>query len=218
MFERFTDRARSAVAAAQEHSRRLGHTWIGTEHLLLALAEGDGVSARALRQLGFDRARFEQATVDQVGQGHRVGLTGHIPFTPRSKKVLEEGLRQALAMGHTWIGTEHLVLGLMEDDSSLATKLVVEQGISAAALKAAVVDLLAAMTPAVEEEGAAGEPVDLLVAAVPDAEVARCSGCRAALAPNLGADVMSSVGEVERFFTVAYCRACGHVLAVLPDD
>jgi ATP-dependent Clp protease ATP-binding subunit ClpC len=216
MFERFTDRARSAVAAAQEHSRRLGHTWIGTEHLLLALTDGDGISARALRQVGFDRARFEQATVDEVGQGHGE-LTGHIPFTPRSKKVLEQGLRQALAMGHTWIGTEHLVLALMEDDSSLATKLVVEQGISAAALKTAVVDLLEASMPAVEPEGATGEPVDLVLEAVPDAEVARCPGCRAPLGANLGADVMPSVGEVERYFTVAYCRACGHLLAVLPD-
>jgi ATP-dependent Clp protease ATP-binding subunit ClpC len=219
MYERFTDRARAAVTGAEAYARRLGHTWVGTEHLLLGLSDGDGVAARALSRVGFDRARFEQAVVDQVGRDH-LAVSTHIPFTPRVKKALEASLRQALAMGHNYIGTEHVVLGLLEDDSSLATKLVAEQGISATTVRAAVVDLLVGMKPTSEQATTAAvtaEPADLFLAALPDAEVARCPGCRQPLAPNLGADVMPSVGELERLFTVAYCRACGHVLAVLPD-
>jgi ATP-dependent Clp protease ATP-binding subunit ClpC len=223
MYERFTDRARAAVAGAEGHARRLGHTWVGTEHLLLGLSDGDGVAARALSQVAFDRARFEQAVVDQLGRDH-LAVSSHVPFTPRVKKALEASLRQALALGHNYIGTEHLVLGLLEDDSSLATKLVAEQGISATTVRAAVIDLLVRMSPTSEQATSPAvnadppEPRDLFVAAVPDAEVARCPGCREPLTPNLGADVMPSVGELERVFTVAYCRACGHVLAVLPDD
>ena len=127
-------------------------------------------------------------------------------------------------MYHNYIGTEHIVLGLLDDDSSLATKLVTEQGISATNVKAAVFDLLVGRKTTSEQAKTApkdadrNEPADLSLLGVPDTDVARCPGCGEPLAPNLGADVMPSVGEVERQFTVAYCRACGHVLAVLPDD
>jgi ATP-dependent Clp protease ATP-binding subunit ClpA len=224
MFERFTDRARAVVTGAEAHARRLGHTYIGTEHLLLGLSEGDGVAARALNQVGFDRGRFEQAVIDEVGQNHLAGLA-HIPHTPRVKKALGESLRQSLSMGHNYIGTEHIVLALLEDDSSLATKLVAEQGISAITVKAAVGDLLVRLQSISGRTGTAApaeadwaETAERLLTTPPGADGARCPGCREPLAANLGADMMASVGEVERPFTVAYCRACGHVLAVLPDD
>jgi ATP-dependent Clp protease ATP-binding subunit ClpC len=222
MFERFTDRARIAVHGAQDHAHRLGHPYIGTEHLLLALADGDGVAARALTQVGFDRRRFEQAVLEEVGRKIVAGGAA-LPHTPRVKKALEVSLHQSLAMGHDYIGTEHILLGLLEDDGALATKLVVEQGILTPAVQAAIARLLVNLQQAdwsTATSAAAGgaESVEALQATAPSTTAARCPGCREPLAPNLGADVIASVGEVERAFTVAYCRACGHILAVLPDD
>jgi ATP-dependent Clp protease ATP-binding subunit ClpC len=224
MFERFTDRARIAVHGAQGHAHRLGHPYIGTEHLLLALADGDGVAARALTQVGFDRRRFEQAVLEEVGRKIVAGGAA-LPHTPRVKKALEVSLHQSLAMGHDYIGTEHVLLALLEDDGALATKLVVEQGISTPAVRAAITRLLVDLqqadgSTATAAAAAAGgaESVEALLATAPSTTAARCPGCREPLAPNLGADVIASVGEVERAFTVAYCRACGHILAVLPDD
>jgi ATP-dependent Clp protease ATP-binding subunit ClpC len=231
MFERFTDRARAAIASAQQQPRRFGHTYVGTEHLLLGLSEGDGIAARALQRKGFDRDRFEAAVVESVGrsEGPDAPDTPHLPFTPRAKRVLEESLRQSLTMGHNYIGTEHVLLGLLDDDGSLATKLLAEQAVTAATILPVVVQLLltfgatgaaatgAAATgaaTAAETEGtatAAGA-----VARSSDAP-ARCPGCHLPLAGNLGAELIASVGEVERPFTVAHCRGCGHVLAVLPD-
>lgn len=223
MYEQFTDRARAAVTGAQAHARRLGHAYVGTEHLLLGLSEGDGVAARALAAVGLDRAQFEQAVLDEVGQGHLAG-SGHIPFTPRIKKALAASLGHSLSMRHSYIGTEHILLGLLEDDSSLATKLAAEQGISATNVKAAVIDLLARtpttsepvnVTSAVDDERTG--PAEPLQTRPPATGLPRCPDCREPLAPNLGAEVMCSIGEVERQFTVAYCRACGHVLAVAPE-
>ena len=119
MFERFTDRARQVVVKAQEEARLLGHNYIGTEHLLLGmLAEGDGIAGKALTDMGLtlDVARYE---IEQsVGRGTE-DRRAHIPFTREAKKTLELALRQALVLGHNYIGTEHLLLGLLklEDDA-----------------------------------------------------------------------------------------------------
>ncbi len=237
MFERFTDRARLVVAGAQEHGRRLGHPYTGTEHMLLALSDGDGVSARVLDRVGFDRRRFERAVLDETGSTF-APPQGHLPFTPRVKKALSQSLGQSMSMGHDYIGTEHILLGLLEDDSSLATKLTAEQGIAATKVRTAVIQVLAGTQdtsgrgqPAAVPEAAEGTvPVDATdaldghaaaepsPAAPPELAAAHCPGCLAPLAPNLGADVISSVGEVERPFTVTYCRACGHLLALFPDE
>jgi ATP-dependent Clp protease ATP-binding subunit ClpC len=113
MFERFTDRARRVVVLAQEHARMLNHNRIGTEHLLLGLLhEGEGVAATALDSLGIDRAYVEQRVVETIGRGAEAP-SGHIPFTPAAKKALERSLREALGLGHNYIGTEHLLLGLI---------------------------------------------------------------------------------------------------------
>jgi ATP-dependent Clp protease ATP-binding subunit ClpA len=228
VFERFTDRARLVVAAAQEHGRRLGHPYIGTEHLLLALSDGDGVAARALERVGFDRGRFQRAVLDEIGSTF-APPQGNLPFTPRVKNALSQSLGQSMSMGHDYIGTEHLLLGLLEDDSSLATKLATEQGIAATKVKAAVIQVLVGRQgpsgrgrPAAGPEAAEGTvPVDATEpspAAPPALAVAQCPGCLAPLAAHLGAEVISSVGEVERPLTVTYCRACGHVLALFPDE
>ena len=224
MFELFTERARTAAMGAQTQSRRLGHPYTGTEHLLLALSEGDGVAARALIQVGFDRDRFERAVLDQIGSMLAVGV-GHIPFTPRVKNALGASLERSLSMGHNYIGTEHILLTLLDDDSSLATKLVAEQGVSVPTVTAAVIGLLTELqtlngrsaTTSPAEAGATTIAGQIPTTPSPT-ETARCPGCREPLVANLGADVMPSVGEVQRPFTVTYCRACGHLLAIFPDD
>lgn len=227
MFERFTDRARMTVTSAQEEARSLRHCYVGTEHLLLALSAGEGVGARALLQAGFDRARFEGAVLDVVGRGH-AAPRGHIPFTPRARKALEEGLRQSHAWNHKAIGTEHLVIGLLRDDTSLGTKLLAEQNVSLTRVEAAVVQLLTEQGTAINtppqpaRTGTIDQEVEEPTAPFPtgplETQMARCPNCSEPLASNLAADIVPSVGEIERTFAVAYCLDCGHTLAVLPDD
>ena len=122
MFGRFTDRARQAVYLAQEEARLLGHDYVSTEHLLLALLyEGQGVAAKALGALGISReqARGRVEEITGRGQGSR---DGHLPFTPQAKKALELSLREALALGHTYIGTEHVLLGLLAEGNSVGAR------------------------------------------------------------------------------------------------
>ena len=126
--ERFTDRARRAIVLAQEEASLLGHDWIGTEHLLLGLlAEGDGVAAKALESLRVSLLAV-RSQVEQI-VGRRPGApAGHIPFTPRAKKVLELSLREALQLGHNYIGTEHILLGLVREGEGLAAQVLVTLG------------------------------------------------------------------------------------------
>lgn len=125
MFERFTDRARRVVVLAQEEARMLDHDCIGTEHLLLGLIhEGDGVAAKALAALGIDLQTVRQH-VEGYG-GHEPARPGEIPFTPRAKKVLELSLREALQLGHNYIGTEHILLGLIREGEGIAAKVLMQ--------------------------------------------------------------------------------------------
>jgi ATP-dependent Clp protease ATP-binding subunit ClpC len=115
MFHRFTDRARRAVHLAQEEARLLRHDYVGTEHLLLGLLyEGTGVAAKALESLGISREDVRGQVEEIIGRGQG-SRSGHIPFTARAKKVLEVSLREALALGHHYIGTERLLLGLLRE-------------------------------------------------------------------------------------------------------
>ena len=112
MFERFTDRARRVVVLAQEEARRLNHNYIGTEHILLGLIqEGEGHAAKAIEELNISIESVRSEVVEIIGEGQQ-SPSGHIPFTPRAKKVLELSLREALQLGHNYIGTEHILLGL----------------------------------------------------------------------------------------------------------
>src|SRR5580693_9756601 len=123
MFERFTDRARRTIVFAQEEARGLNHNWIGTEHLLLALIrEGHGVGAKALEsmQISLDAARQQVELI--IGRGQDAVRDGHIPFTPRAKKVLELSLREAQQLGHDYIGTEHILLGLIREGDGVAAQ------------------------------------------------------------------------------------------------
>jgi tRNA(Arg) A34 adenosine deaminase TadA len=141
MFERFTDSARRAVVAAQEEARRLDHDYIDTEHMLLGLLQDpDSTAARAVGPLGLSLEATRQRVEAVVGRGKRLP-SGHIPFTPRAKKALEYALREALALGDTFIGTEHLLLGLVRVGAGPATQLLVEAAGSAERVREAVLAL-----------------------------------------------------------------------------
>ena len=130
MFERFTDRARRVVVLAQDEARMLSHNYVGTEHILLGLIhEGEGVAAKTLQSLGVSLDAVRQQVEEIIGRGQQQPLSGHIPFTPRAKKVLELSLREALQLGHTYIGTEHILLGLIREGDGVAAQVLVGLGV-----------------------------------------------------------------------------------------
>jgi ATP-dependent Clp protease ATP-binding subunit ClpC len=124
MFQRFTDRARRVVVLAQEEARTLNHTYIGTEHILLGLTrEGEGVAAKALESLGISLDAVRQQVEETTGQGQHAP-SGHIPFTPRAKNVLELSLSESVQLGHNYIGTEHILLGLIRQGDGVAAQVL----------------------------------------------------------------------------------------------
>src|SRR6266404_6249332 len=142
MFERFTDRARRVVVLAQEEARMLNHNYIGTEHILLGLIhEGEGVAAKALESLGISLEAVRQQVEEIIGQGQHAP-SGHIPFTPRAKKVLELSLREALQLGHNYIGTEHILLGLIREGDGVAAQVLVKLGADLNRVRQQVIQLL----------------------------------------------------------------------------
>src|ERR1700675_2295674 len=123
LFERFTERARQVVVLAQDEARRLNHNYIGTEHILLGLLrEEEGLAARVLKSLDVTPEQVRAQVARIVGQGSET-VTGQIPFTPRAKKVLELSLREALSLGHSYIGTEHVLLGLVRENDGVAARI-----------------------------------------------------------------------------------------------
>ena len=200
MFERFTDRARRVVVLAQEEARLLTHNYIGTEHILLGLIhEGEGVAAKALESLGISLEAVRAQVEEIIGQGQSPP-TGHIPFTPRAKKVLELSLREALELKHNYIGTEHILLGLIREGQGVAAQVLVKLGADLSRVRQQVIQVLAgyaggttpeqaarvAQSPPTMVTGGAGlyqeqEPAEL-VRVVPLArEVFRGSGLRIVL-------------------------------------
>jgi len=158
MFERFTDRARRVVVLAQEEARHLDHNYIGTEHILLGLIhEGEGVAARALESLGISLEAVRSEVVEIVGHGDEAP-TGHIPFTPRAKKVLELSLREALALSHNYIGTEHILLGLIREGQGVAAQVLVKLGADFDRVRQQVVQLLADASQLQAEQVAGMQP------------------------------------------------------------
>jgi len=142
MFERFTDRARRVVVLAQEEAKGLNHNYIGTEHILLGLIkEGDGIAAKALAELDISIDNVREQVQDMIGQGQQAP-TGHIPFTPRAKKVLELSLREALQLGHNYIGTEHILLGLIREGEGVAAQVLVKLGADLTRVRQTVIQLL----------------------------------------------------------------------------
>ena len=166
MFERFTDRARRVVVLAQEEARMLNHNYIGTEHILLGLIhEGEGVAAKGLEALGISLEAVRSQVEEIIGQGQQAP-SGHIPFTPRAKKVLELSLREALQLGHNYIGTEHILLGLIREGEGVAAQVLVKLGADLNRVRQQVIQLLSGYQgkePVAQGGPAEGTPTTSLI-------------------------------------------------------
>ena len=174
MFERFTDRARRVVVLAQEEAVLLSHDYIGTEHILLGLIqEGEGVAAKALESLGISLEAVRAEVEETIGLGHS-SPSGHIPFTPRAKKVLELSLREALQLGHNYIGTQHILLGLIREGEGVAAQVLVKLGADLSRVRQQVIELLSGFRGAREKVDVITPPIE------PDTEP-RCPRCGADL-------------------------------------
>jgi ATP-dependent Clp protease ATP-binding subunit ClpA len=178
MFERFTHRARRVVVLAQEEARLLNHNYLGTEHLLLGLiSEGQGVATTAMESLGISLEAVRAQVEEIIGQGQSAP-TGHIPFSPRAKKVLELSLREAKQLGHNYIGTEHILLGLIREGEGVAAQVLVRLGADLSRVRQQVIQLLSG-DAGTEEAGARTRlvrmtvPDDLLEAQEQFAQVRR---------------------------------------------
>jgi hypothetical protein len=160
MFERFTDRARRVLVLAQEEARLLNHSFIGTEHILLGLIhEGEGVAAKALESLGISLEAVREKVEETSGPAGSAP-TGSPPFTPRAKKVLELSLREALQLGHNYIGTEHMLLGLVREGEGVAAQVLISLGADLARVRQQVIQLLLGYQG---REGALDEPIPGIV-------------------------------------------------------
>jgi len=156
MFERFTDRARRVVVLAQQEARELDHNYIGTEHILLGLIrEGEGVAAKALESLEISLETVRQQVEEMIGRGEDAP-SGHIPFTPRAKKVLELSLRESQHLRHHYIGTEHILLGLISEGEGVAAQVLVRLGADLDRVREQVLQLLAGHASEAGAEGGAG--------------------------------------------------------------
>ncbi len=211
MFERFTDRARSVLTLAQEEARLLNHSFIGTEHVLLGLLrEHEGVGAAALTNLGVSYGAAREKVVEAVGvSGSMSG--GSPPFTPRAKKVLELALREALQLGHSYIGTEHLLLGIVSEGQGVAAAVLAGLGASPARVRQEVTRLMAEMSGPSRPAGT-GAP-----AAGPSAKPC-CPRCRASVADEARFRTIAVPSDVDDpegnsvTIDVVYCGQCGSTL------
>jgi ATP-dependent Clp protease ATP-binding subunit ClpC len=211
MFERFTDRARRVLVLAQEEARLQNHSYIGTEHILLGLIhEEEGIAAHAFLRCGITVETARRAVEETVGAGAEPP-GGPPPFTPRAKKVLELSLREALQLGHSYIGTEHLLLGLIREGDGVAVTIIQDLGVELGQLRQEVVALMSGTTEDLGEEGELRSPA---VHAGPP----RCPRCRAGLSEEARykvVDVPADDSESDEgvvSVTVIYCNRCGTAL------
>lgn len=195
VFERFTERARRVAVLAQEEARKLNHGYIGTEHILLALLqEEEGIAARALTTHGAQLAALRDSVKEIIGVGASPS-SGHIPFTPRAKKVLELSLREAIHLGHNYIGTEHVLLGLIREGEGVASQMLQRVGMNPDDLRRTVAELLG---------------VDPAKAATPPPH--RRSRPFSCPHPDEALEITQAVG-----LRSVRCRHCGRLVGVLPD-
>jgi ATP-dependent Clp protease ATP-binding subunit ClpC len=156
VFERFTERARQVVVLAQDEARALKHNYIGTEHILLGLLrEEEGLAARVLESLDITVEEVRAQVARIVGQGDEV-TTGQIPFTPRAKKVLELALREALSLGHNYIGTEHILLGLVRENEGVAARILLDFDADADKIRNEIIRMLSG--PGRRQQGGGAAP------------------------------------------------------------
>jgi ATP-dependent Clp protease ATP-binding subunit ClpA len=210
VFERFTDRSRRVVVLAQEEARMLNHNYIGTEHILLGLVhEAEGVAAKALDSMSISLESIRREVQDIIGVG-QAAPTGHIPFTPRAKKVLELSLREALQLGHNYIGTEHILLGLVREGEGVAAQVLQKLGADLDRVRQAVIQLLSGYQ--------VGGVTHRIPSEDPMPTGPLCPSCRSPLEISLGYRALTAQpaegeeGE-ELPVRVAYCTRCGRAIA-----
>jgi ATP-dependent Clp protease ATP-binding subunit ClpC len=211
VFERFTDRARRVLTLAQEEARLLNHSFIGTEHILLGLiAEGGGVGAQALRSLGISLEAAREKVEETIGMS-LTGASGSPPFTPRAKKVLELSLREALQMNHSYIGTEHILLGLVREGEGVAATVLVSLGADLGRVRQEVLSLMSGPAGDLRSENPLTEAAPPLVRLAPC-----CPRCRMSLdecARFLTVAIQSDREEAEHMSVeVVFCSRCGTTL------
>jgi ATP-dependent Clp protease ATP-binding subunit ClpC len=209
------------VVLAQEEARMLDHNYIGTEHLLLGLIqEGEGVAAQALHALGISLEDARRDIEEAIGRGQG-STTSHIPFTPRAKKVLELALREALQLGHNYIGTEHILLGLIREGEGVAAEVLQRRGAELARVRETVVELLpgssesAGRSPRRRRTRPAPEVAPTGPPVSPE-DFPTCSSCSAPLAQTMAVKVFElSVDDQPAQAKVAYCGRCGAALGTI---
>ena len=218
VFERFTDRARSVLVLAQEEARLLNHSFIGTEHILLGLIrEGEGVGARALQSLGINLQAVQVKVEETIGMAG-TPPSGSPPFTPRAKKVLELSFREALQLGHSYIGTEHILLGLVREGEGVAATVLVGLGADLGRVRQKVMQLMSGASE--EEHSGDFEPVHSTAAS----SEPRCPRCRTGLVegarfrtidvpPDQDDDQIEAIS-----IDVVYCSGCGMTLHMFTSD
>jgi ATP-dependent Clp protease ATP-binding subunit ClpC len=212
LFERFTDRARRVVVLAQEEARMLDHTYIGTEHILLGLIhEDEGVAAKALESLNISLEAVRQQVEDIIGRG-QAAPTGRLPFTPRAKKVLELSLREALQLGHNYIGTEHILLGLIREGEGVGAQVLQKLGANLNRVRQTVIQILSGYVPGAEEM----PPEAWTPPSGP-----RCTSCSLSLEGTLAyrtlvATPFDDEGDPISLL-VLYCKSCGGIVRTSLD-
>jgi ATP-dependent Clp protease ATP-binding subunit ClpC len=225
VFERFTDRARRVVVLAQEEARMLNHNYIGTEHILLGLVrERDGVAATALDSLNIRLDAVRREVEEIIGRG-QAAPTGHIPFTPRAKKVLELSLREALQLGHNYIGTEHILLGLIREGEGVAAQVLEKLGADLDRVRQTVIQVLSGYAAGAARKVEGGAEMaemeeeltrEIAPTVVPAADAPTCPNCFAALDETLAVKAMETMLEGEDLSVkIAYCSRCGVALGAV---
>jgi len=208
VFERFTDRARRVIVLAQEEARILNHNYIGTEHILLGLIhESEGIAVEALASLGVSLATARTEVEKVIGRG-KEPPSGHIPFTPRAKKVLELSAREASRLGHPALGSEHLLLGLIREGEGVGAQVLMQLGVELEAARRAVLQRLSERGP---ETAAPSFAEGVYAYESPP----RCTMCKAPLTEKLKYQVVgvpATVGEGVRQLLVVYCSSCGDTI------
>ncbi len=214
MFERFTDRARRVVVLAQEEARMLSHNYIGTEHILLGLIhEGEGVAAKALESLDISLEAVRAQVEEIIGQGQQAP-SGHIPFTPRAKKVLELSLREALQLGHSYIGTEHILLGLIREGEGVAAQVLQKLGADLNRVRQQVIQLLSGFQG--KESAGAGATTGASGGDAPS-RPRWCSTSSDATSPRTPARASSTRSSAGSRRSSGSCRSCPAVPRTTPS-
>jgi ATP-dependent Clp protease ATP-binding subunit ClpA len=213
VFERFTDQARGVLTGAQEEARLLNHSFIGTEHILLGLIrEGEGVGAQALQSLGISLEAVREKVEETIGMAGTAS-SGSPPFTPRAKKVLELSLREALQLNHSYIGTEHILLGLVREGEGVAATVLVSLGADLPRVRQEVITLMSS-----GQEPQSGRRVNDPVVTrrpspPPEPSCPRCRGSVSESARFHTIAVRSDTGDADPMsMDVVYCQMCGTTL------